>query len=142
MTDQIETRIQEIRRYNEDILADENTRSEDADKASDTLWLIDQLAAARESIRNTRAQEREDQDTIRYLESNPPRPHVWPPATPENTPSLTDGDRKVANAILSREGQPVRPLVFPGPGGRFPTSYTERQVSDIMARYYNDQAQQ
>lgn len=142
MTDQIETRIQQIRRYNEDILADENTRSEDADKASDTLWLIDQIIAARESIRDTRDQEREDQDTTRYLDANPTRPHVWPPATPENTPSLTDNERTIANVILSREGQRVTEVTLAGTATLPSVTYYEPEVAAIMARYYNDQAQQ
>lgn len=65
MPDQVETRIENIRQYNQDILADENTRADDADKADDTLWLIDQLTATRQSIRDARTQEQEDQEVNR-----------------------------------------------------------------------------
>lgn len=142
MTDQVQARIEKLRQEAQGVLDNENADPDYTDWAEDTLWLIDQLNAARESLRDAHTQEQEDQDVTRYLEANPTRPYVWPPATPENTPSLTNNERTIANVILSREEQRITEVTLAGTATLPSVTYYEPEVAGIMSRYYADQATQ
>lgn len=60
MNDQTSQRVRTIRETAEAELADENTRSEDAFRAEETVWLVDQLYGLDETVHDLREQLVED----------------------------------------------------------------------------------